>query len=148
MAAAITLSAGAAVLAAGCLLPWLRSGARDRSSFEVFALVDRLGVLPSGVLGLGLRLWPLVPVLLLASTYVTWWRGGWWPVIPAATTAVYATWVAVAMLRLDTPSIVSVQSVGPVVAVAGAALLVVGAVIGAIAPERSARRAARRAGRS
>ena len=62
-AGAIVVGGAAAVL--GTFLPWLRSGAVDRSSYEVFDLVERLGFAPDGWFGWMLRLWPLVPLLFV-----------------------------------------------------------------------------------
>ena len=71
-AGAITVTVGAAVLLIGTFLTWLQSGERDRSSYDLFGLVDRLGFSKGGFVGWALRLWPLVPLLLVA-TVITWW---------------------------------------------------------------------------
>ena len=71
-AGAVTVTAGAAVLLVGTFLTWLRSGATERSSYDVFDLVDRLGFSEGGLVGWALRLWPLVP-LLLVLTVIAWW---------------------------------------------------------------------------
>jgi hypothetical protein len=63
---------GAAVMLIGTFLPWLSSGARSRSSYELFELVDRLGFSPDGVVGWALRLWPLAPLLLVLSVVAQW----------------------------------------------------------------------------
>lgn len=67
-------TAGAAVTLVGTFLPWLRSGAVDRSSYEIFDLVERLGFSPNGVVAWTLRLWPLVPLLLVFSAIAHWLR--------------------------------------------------------------------------
>ncbi len=59
----------------GTFLPWLSSGARSRSSYELFDLVDRLGFSPDGAVGWALRLWPLAPLLLVLSAVAQWTRG-------------------------------------------------------------------------
>ena len=48
-AGAVTVTAGAAVLLVGTFLTWLRSGATERSSYDVFDLVDRLGFSEGGL---------------------------------------------------------------------------------------------------
>jgi hypothetical protein len=58
---------GAVVALAGTFLPWLSSGTVDRSSYDLFDLVERLGFSPDGLVGLALRLWPLVPLALVLS---------------------------------------------------------------------------------
>ena len=50
-AGAVTVTAGAAVLLVGTFLTWLRSGATERSSYDVFDLVDRLGFSEGGLMG-------------------------------------------------------------------------------------------------
>ncbi len=69
-AGAIALGASVAVI--GSFLPWLRSGAIDRSSYEIFELVDRLGFSPDGPVGWAVRLWPLVPLLFVLAAVVQW----------------------------------------------------------------------------
>ena len=65
MVGAAVISSGGALTLIGTFLPWLRSGARDRASYTIFDLVERLGFAPGGVVALSLRLWPLVPLLLV-----------------------------------------------------------------------------------
>lgn len=69
---AITITAGAATTLIGTFLPWLRSGSRDRSSYTIFDLVERLGFAPGGVVAWSLRLWPLVPLLLVTMAVAGW----------------------------------------------------------------------------
>lgn len=65
---------GAAVALIGTFLPWLRSGSVDRSSYEIFDLVERLGFSPNGTIAWTLRLWPLVPLLLVLGAISGWLR--------------------------------------------------------------------------
>jgi hypothetical protein len=69
---AVITTAGAVVALAGTFLPWLRSGGRDRSSYTIFDLVDRLGFASGGVVAVSLRLWPLVPLLLAVTVIGAW----------------------------------------------------------------------------
>lgn len=62
---AITVLLGGAGAVVGTFLPWFRSGAIDRSSYELFDIVERLGFAPDGMMGWLLRLWPLVPLLFV-----------------------------------------------------------------------------------
>jgi hypothetical protein len=66
----VTAAAGVALL--GVFAPWLQSGESRRSSFELFALVDRLGFAPDGVFAWVLRLWPIVPLAVVASVGAAW----------------------------------------------------------------------------
>ncbi len=60
------------VVLIGSFLPWLRSGRAERSSYEIFELVDRLGFAPDGAVGWALRLWPLLPLLLALTVVAAW----------------------------------------------------------------------------
>lgn len=55
--------AGACLVLAGSFLSWFRSGARTRSSYELFAVVGRIGVVPSPVAAVAISLWVTVPVV-------------------------------------------------------------------------------------
>jgi hypothetical protein len=55
--------AGLAVLVVGSFGPWLRSGDRLRSSFELFQVADRLGFLGDGTLRWLPETWVWIPVL-------------------------------------------------------------------------------------
>ena len=71
-AGAIVLTVGAAITLAGTFLSWISSGTTDRTSYEVFGLVDRLGFSPDGAVGWALRLWPLVPLTLVLAVVAHW----------------------------------------------------------------------------
>ncbi len=68
----IIATAGATIAVVGTFLPWLRSGARNRSSYTVVDLVERLGFAPDGVVGWSLQLWPLAPLATVATTLGAW----------------------------------------------------------------------------
>ena len=71
-AGAIVLTVGAVITLVGTFLGWVSSGSAERSSYEVFGLVERLGFSPDGAVGWALRLWPLVPLTLVVSVIVHW----------------------------------------------------------------------------
>ena len=48
------------------------SGSTERSSYEVFGLVERLGFSPNSAIGWALRLWPLVPLALVLTVIAHW----------------------------------------------------------------------------
>lgn len=128
---------GAVVVLAGSFLPWLRSGAVDRSSYELFDLVDRLGFSPDGAIGWAVRLWPVLP-LLLTLTVVSAWAAivrprvastaGWFGLVAGA----YALAVSIAirlapegaLFRFRTGTWVTL--LGALVLIASASLTVVG----------------------
>jgi hypothetical protein len=139
-AGAITVTVGAAVLLVGTFLTWLRSGATKRSSYDVFDLVDRLGFSEGGLVGWALRLWPLVPLLLVVAVITWWWpssRSAWTVARTALTSivALYAGGVAVAVANAPDVALFSVGK-GPIVTIIGGGVMVVGLGVGLIAPAR------------
>jgi hypothetical protein len=63
VAAGIT-AAGAGVVLVGSFLPWYRSGRRARSSYDLFAVVERIGALPGPVATVAVSIWVAVPVVV------------------------------------------------------------------------------------
>lgn len=118
----IAATVGAIVVAVGTFLPWLRSGTRERSSYEIFSLVERLGYSRSDLVGWGLRLWPIVPLLLAASVVLLWYPRKWVTGLVTAFSIIYAGAVALAVRSASPVSIISVEY-GASVAVVGAILL-------------------------
>lgn len=129
---ALTVTVGALVVLVGTFLPWLRSGSRDRSSYTIFDLVERLGFAPSGVVAWSLRLWPLVPLLLVVITVACWavatrhapWR------LAAGATVVGVVWIggtAAALVLAPDVGLFRVGS-GPAVSAVGVVAIMVGAV--------------------
>lgn len=118
---ALLTLAGAAVLG-GTFLPWLRSGARNRTSYELLGLVDRLG-LARGLGGELIRWWPIVPLLVTVAVVAAWWGGRW--VVMAFALAAAAVVIAVNVLLRRGADRARLQvGAGPAVAVAGALALV------------------------
>lgn len=58
---------GSGTVLVGTFLPWVSSGSATRSSYDLFGVIDRLGFAPDGVVGWAVRLWPLVPLLLVTT---------------------------------------------------------------------------------
>ena len=117
----------------GTFLPWLRSGARNRSSYTIFDLVERLGFAPEGVVAWSLRLWPLVPLLLVATVITAWAVAAdhmsWY--VPLALSSCSVIWVggtALALLLAPDIALFGV-GVGPAVTLVGAALLPFGVAL-------------------
>jgi hypothetical protein len=129
---AVTTTVGAATALIGTFLPWLRSGSRNRSSYTIFDLVDRLGFAPGGVMAWSLRLWPLVPLLLVAMTVAGWAVATGhvrWQAAAAAIGAAIA-WVggtAIALVLAPDAGLFRVGS-GPAVASAGVLIAGLGGV--------------------
>ena len=87
---------GATILV-GTFLPWLHSGSRWRSSYDLFGLVQRLGFTEGGPIGLAVRAWPLVPLLVTVTVMLAWWRQTSLAVVSAVVVTAYTGGVAVAL---------------------------------------------------
>jgi hypothetical protein len=129
---ALAVTAGAATILIGTFLPWLRSGSRDRSSYAIFELVERLGFAPGGLVAWSLRLWPLVPLLLVAVTIAAWavmGRHVGWRVVAllAAGATVWVGGTAGALFAAPDIGLFRV-GIGPTVALLGIVALVVGTI--------------------
>lgn len=124
----IVATTGAGLAVIGTFLPWLRSGTRRRTSYEIFSLVDRLGISQSSVVGWGLRLWPIVPLLLCLAATLQWFPRRWPTPISATVAVVYSGGVAAAVESAPSTSLIAV-SYGPWVTLAGAVTLAAGALL-------------------
>ena len=135
LALAVT-SAGAGVIVS-VFGPWLRSGARNRSSFELIDLVERLGFAPGGVFSWAVRLWPFVPLLVVTATVATWaarHRAGG---ALGIATGLYVTGVAAAVRLAPNAGLVR-TGWGPTAAlVSGACLIVASAAALVVRSRRS-----------
>ena len=125
MVGALLVTLGTVTVIVGSAMPWLRTGQRRRTSFEVFGMVDRLGFSPSGAIGWAVRLWPIVPLLVIVAAVLAWCDARL--SLPVAVVAVvYAGGVGVVVSRVDDSSFVGIEA-GPAVTAAGAALILLGA---------------------
>ena len=131
----IVATIGAVVVVAGTFLPWLRSGTRERSSYEIFSLVERLGYSRSDLVGWGLRLWPIVPLLLAGSVVLLWYPRRWITGPVTVVAAVYAGGVAAAVSSASPVSIISVEY-GATVALVGSVLVALGYLLTVRIPVR------------
>jgi hypothetical protein len=134
----VVATVGAVVAAVGTFLPWLRSGTRRRSSYEVFSLVDRLGFSQSSAIGVGLRVWPNVPLLLAFAATLQWFPRKWVTNSSAIIVVVYAGAIAAAVEFAPATSLIAVEY-GPWVTLAGLVVLAAGALLNRVSPRLSTR---------
>ncbi len=122
---------GALATIIGTFMPWVRSGTRRRSSYEIFSLVERLGFSPSSLIGWGLRLWPVVPFLLTLAVTLSWFPRRWVTEATALVAVVYVGGVAAAVESAPSTSLVSIEF-GPDVTLVGAVVLAASALLTAV----------------
>lgn len=134
--AVAVMAAGALVTVAGSLMPWVRTGSARRNSYDVFALVDRLGFSPEGLAAQGLRWWPLVPLLTAVAVVAAWWG---WPRAGGSVGVVaglYAGGVGLAVTTADAVRVVDTEA-GTVVTAVGGLLLLLGSIVAIVIGWRS-----------
>jgi hypothetical protein len=103
---AMTVAGG--VLLLGTFLPWIRSGRRERNSYELLGLVERLGFAPEGWVERFVRWWPIVPLLVVAAIVCAWWNRHIASVVLAAVAVVYAGVVAWELADRRGPALVGI----------------------------------------
>ena len=115
-------SSGALVVLTGSFLPWLASGSAERSSYDLFGIVERLGFAPDGAVGWAVRLWPLLPLLLVVTVVSHHVRldAAWLPVVRATSTGLSALYAGVGVFS---------PRIGPWVTLLGALLLGLATVV-------------------
>lgn len=119
----------------GSFLPWLASGTANRSSYDLLGIVDRLGFSPDGAVGWAVRLWPLLPLLLVVTVVSHHIRADatWLPVVRSVSTALSALYAGAVALAVRLAPDVGLfrPRIGPWVTLAGAALLALSVVLSA-----------------
>ena len=135
---ALLVGTSAAVLVVGSFLPWLYSGERARSSFELVTVARRLGLSPEGWQGAALRLWPLVPLLCVLATFASWWGKHLVAAVLADLAALATAWLCIEALTADLGANLRL-GVGPSVTVVGAALLFLTGPVGLVVQARARR---------
>ena len=127
--ARVLVTAGAGVVLGGSFVPWVSSGATRRSSYDLFDIVERLGFAPDGAFSVVVRLWWLLPLLLVGAVVAAWYDRWWAVTALAGAAAVLAAIVAGGVLSADDNAFVRVLN-GPVVTLVGAVVLGAGALAG------------------
>ena len=134
------VTGGAVVTLTGTFLGWVRSGSSARSSYDVFALVDRLGFSPNGVVGSILRVWPLVPLMLVVGVIGQWSharRRGLRVVLAALPVfgLLFAGGTAMAIANAPEAGLFAIGP-GPNVTAAGAVVMLAGVVVSGVVARR------------
>jgi hypothetical protein len=116
---------GLVALVAGSFLPWVRTGRRQRASFDLVGVADRLGVVPSGVATVVARGWILVPLLVAGGLAAIALGATRVAAGVAAVTGLATLFLAWTVFRSPLPAArgVVVSTVGGMMAVVGGVLL-------------------------
>lgn len=131
------VTGGAVVTLVGSFLPWLRTGARTRSSYELFQIAERLGFASGGAVEWVLRLWPLVPFLSALVVTLQWWHPTrllqWLGALVLPTICAAAIVGVVVVLLVFAPDISLFRiGIGPIVTGIGGGLMLIGAGYGLV----------------
>lgn len=133
-------SVGALLVLIGSFLPWLASGTASRSSYDLFGIVDRLGFSPDGLVGWAIRLWPLLPLLLVVTvvSHHVHHDAAWIPILRTTSTALSALYAGAVALAVRMAPDVGLFSprIGPWVTLLGALLLAASLTMSAVVRRR------------
>lgn len=121
------LSVAGAVLVLATFLPWVRSGSRARSSYDLLGLLDRLGVAGDGIAAGLIRWWPVVPLLVTIAVVLGWWSLHGWAIVAALVVTAYVGGVAAVLIAAAGSAGVEL-GIGVWAAAATGALFVVAAI--------------------
>jgi len=118
----VAVTVAAAVLLVGTFLPWIRTGRRERNSYELLGLVDRLGFAPDGWMERFVRWWPIVALLVVGAVVCAWWGQAVVSTVLALAAVAYAGGVAWVLADRSGPALAGIT-----VTLAGCALLLAAA---------------------
>ncbi len=125
--AVMTVGAGLAIVAS--FLPWLRSGTIERSSYDLIGLVHLLHISDDAHIRLLIRLWPVMPLLVVSGVVAAWWGwrliGAGFGVVAAAFSGIPSAAVAHAIHDRNQISVTD----APTWTAAGASVLLLGSFI-------------------
>jgi hypothetical protein len=93
---------GVGVCVVGTLLPWLRSGERDRSSYQLAGVASRLLDGPTATVA---RVWLVFPLVASATIGVLFMRGGRGSLLAAAGVAAVGALFALLVSRAPLPGL-------------------------------------------
>jgi hypothetical protein len=85
----LVFTVAAAVVLVGTVLPWMSTGSRTRTSYQLMGLLSRLDIAPDGWVSELIRWWPVVPLLVTSAVVLAWWRWTIAALVVAALTVAY-----------------------------------------------------------
>jgi hypothetical protein len=114
LVAKVSVATFGLVLIATTFLPWLQSGRRRRSSYELVGVARRLQQVPTTLLRDATFWWPVVPMLVAIGVMLVLWDRATLGAVLGLLGSAYVGGFAIAFWRLDIPSIAGVQVGGTV----------------------------------
>src|ERR671913_2433851 len=127
---------GGFVVVAAMFGPWVRSGSKRRSSFELVDLIDRLGFSPDGPIEPTLRWWPLVPLAVVVAVVLTTLRRGWIGAVLAIVVGAVVGAVGLAMRTVPETALIG-RGWGSALAVVGGSIMIGGGITVLVSGRRS-----------
>ncbi|PXY22397.1 hypothetical protein [Prauserella muralis] len=129
-AATGTCAAGLLTAVAGTFLPWLRSGAAERNSYQAVGIAEQLVLRDDALAGALLRAWLTVPLLAVACVglLVLGWRRTGAALAAVLALLVGTVGVVVLVQGPGASEVVGVTPTGPAVTSAGMTIALLGAL--------------------
>ena len=122
------VATGGAIALVGTFLPWMRSGERRRTSYDLSEIARRLDLATNVASRAAVAIWPAVPLALLGSVVLAIVRTSRWSSVGAMGVSAYLISVSATVASSPIKA-----SVGLPVTIAGASAL----FLGALWPSRS-----------
>lgn len=108
-----TIAAGGGALSlVGSFLPWLQTGERRRSSYELAAVVRRLDLLSGSAAQWVVRVWPAVPLATVAAVAALVLFSGFISRLVAGAVALFVLMVAILVVRSPVEHLVGAYVTG------------------------------------
>ena len=124
---------GVGVCMVGTLLPWLRSGERDRSSYQLAGVVSRLLDGPTATVA---RVWLVFPLVASATIGALLLRSGRGPLLAGAAVAAVGALFALLVSRAPLPGLVGLWVTVAGAGCAGLSLAIAPRRGAAVSPDR------------
>lgn len=123
------MTIGAMVAIVASFSPWLQSGEISRNSYDLLGLFHLLRIAHRGEVRVLIRLWPLMPLLVIAAVVAAWWEWRFPAGLLGLLGGIYAGVLSAAVaLAIHDRYRISV-SVAPTWTAIGSSMLILGSLI-------------------
>lgn len=90
----VMLAVTGLLVVSATFLPWVHTGSRARTSYDLLGLLDRLDLAGGSAASALITLWPMVPLLIALAVVLGWWGHRGWSLVVAGLAALYVLGVA------------------------------------------------------